>query len=169
MLITISGFIVIQNSNRPVSITITKTAAINYEACAYTQAYHSAPELTNKINAMVTKVNPKAKAHASLYGEDCVYADGRADFSAKETDFYVSLPVGTLANKTFFGDWAAQIMPLIMQISHDEIQSDYGFVEFRFEKSKTEQTILRIPIQKYIDNAQKKSGIDLYEMFSTAP
>lgn len=60
----------------------------------------------------------------------------------------------------------AQVMPLITQIPRDEIQGNYGFVEFWFEKANTGHVVVRVPIKKYMDESQKKDGIELYKMFS---
>ncbi|MDD2921724.1 MAG: hypothetical protein PHQ36_05495 [Anaerolineales bacterium] len=171
-----AGFIALQNGLAPTPSAATQTAAAanaaptaSNEGCGYMWAYHDAPELTDKVSAMILNLDAQANAHASLYGEDCIYADGHADFHVMETDFYVRLPVDDLTNEKFFGDWMAQVMPLIAQIPRKEIQGNYGFVEFWFEKNETEHAGVRVPIQIYMDQAQGKSGIELYKMFSVTP
>jgi hypothetical protein len=140
-----------------------------YPGCAYIWATHDAPELTEKFSSQVTAIAPNAKAHASLYGEDCVYADGHADFSVMETDFHVRLPVIDLANEESHGNWMAQVMQVVVNIPRGEVRGNYGFVEFWFEKGESEHIIARVPIQKYINEAQGKSGVELFKMFSNAP
>ncbi len=173
-----AGFIALQSGHTPApSASATQTAlepnaptvAATYEGCAYTWAYRDAPQLADKVNAMIRSLDAKASARASLYGEDCVYADGHSTFSVMETDFYARLPVDDLTNEKFFGDWMAQVMSLIAQIPREEIQGDYGFVEFSFEKGEWEHAVARVPIQKWKDEAQGKSGVELYKMFSAAP
>ncbi len=184
ILTTAAGFISVQSRiapKIPAAVTETKSsaniltvetnteaAAPAYEGCSYMWAYHEAPELTEKFNALIGALDPNAKTRVSFYGEDCIYADGHADFSVMETDFYVRLPVEDLTNHERFGNWMAQVMPVVIQIPREEIKGNYGFVEFWFEKSETENAIVRIPIQQYINEAQGKSGIDLYKMFSSA-
>jgi hypothetical protein len=152
----------------PNTVIVAKTPSATpaYEGCAYTWAYHDAPELTDKVNAMVQGLNPKASARASLYGEDCIYADGHMTFGAMETDFYARLPVEDLTNEAELGDWMAQVLPFFAQIPREEIQGNYGFVEFWFEKNETERIVLRVPMQKYKDEAQGKSGAELYKMLA---
>jgi hypothetical protein len=44
-----------------------------------------------------------------------------------------------------------------------------GFVEFWFIKSEGEHIIVRVPIQKYRDEAAGKSGEELFRLFYTNP
>jgi hypothetical protein len=83
-----------------------------------------------------------------------------------ETDFHVNLPVDDLANEEALGNAMAQVLPIIVNIPREEIQGKYGFVEFWFEKNETEHVVVRVPIQKYIDEAQGKTGTELFRMFS---
>ena len=59
--------------------------------------------------------------------------------------------------------------PSLSEIPREEIQGNYGFVEFWFEKNEAEHVIVRVPIQKYMDEAQGKTGAELFRMFSVAP
>lgn len=160
----------VPNTDANIAITATEsTTPPTEEKCAYTWAYADAPELTEKFSTLIVSLASEADAHASLYGEDCVYADGRRDFRAMETDFYVRLPVTDLADEEAFGNWMAQVMQIVINIPREEVQGNYGFVEFWFNKSETEYVIIRAPIQQYKDEAQGKSGVELYKMFSDAP
>ena len=180
-----AGFIALQNITAPAvddaprAPSITNTSAIiftdtptltpAYEGCGFMWAYHNAPELTEKINTAVRNLNSDAGARAEFFGEDCVFADGSATFSAMETDFYIQLPVDNLTNEEAFGNWMAQVLPLIVQTPEEEIQGNYGFVEFSFIKSETERIIFRVPIGTYIAEAKGKSGAELFQFFHTPP
>jgi hypothetical protein len=139
------------------------------ETCGYVWAYHDAPELTVKLDAAVKAINSTANARAQFFGEDCVYADGHSTFGAMETDFYIHLPADDLTNEESFGNWMAQAMPIVTEIPREEIQGNYGFVEFWFEKNEAEHVIVRVPIPKYMNEAQVKTGAELFRMFSVAP
>lgn len=141
----------------------------SYEGCAYVWAYHDAPDITAKVDAAIRALNSDASGHASLFGEDCVYADGHSTFGAMETDFYVYLPVKDLKNNEAFGNWMAQVLPLIVQIPREEIQGNYGFVEFWFKKSETEHVIARVPVQDYLDKAQGITGAELFRRYLPTP
>ncbi|MBM3181436.1 MAG: hypothetical protein FJZ86_13930 [Chloroflexi bacterium] len=179
-----AGFVALQNVNAPThddappNAVLTITAEIStatetltpaYEGCAYVWAYHDAPELTEKLDAAVRAMNEQAGARASLFGEDCIYADGQSTFGAMETDFYVRLPVDDMAAEETFGNWMAQVLPIITQIPREQIQGNYGFVEFWFEKNEAENIILRVPVQRYLDEGQDKTGADLFRMFYSQP
>jgi hypothetical protein len=167
-----AGAIALQNGFAPDSIAqppnITDTPAPFEGPCSYVWAYHDAPELTKKLDTTVRAINPAASARAELYGEDCVYADGRLTFGAMETDFRVRLPADDLTNEEALGNWMAQVMPIIVQIPREEIQGNFGFVEFWFEKNDAEHLIVRVPIQKYMDEAQGKTGERLFRLFYIA-
>ncbi len=86
-----------------------------------------------------------------------------------ETDFYIHLPVENLTDEETLGNWMAQTLPIVAEIPRGEIQGNYGFVEFWFEKSEAEHVIVRVPIQKYMNEAQEKTGAELFQIFSKAP
>jgi hypothetical protein len=185
LLTATAGFFALQNGLTPgsvdssitptntnisiIAITDTPTATSADEGCAYMWANHDAPELTGKLDAAIHSLNPKASANVSLYGEDCVYSDGKSTFGAMETDFYIHLVVDDLTNEKAFGNWMAQALPLITQIPREEIKGSYGFVEFWFEKTDKEKVVVRVPIQKYMDDAQAKNGAELFHMFNVIP
>ena len=182
VLSAVAGFLALQNVSAPrpgevIQIPEMETIATEPPAneasvpdqCAFVWAYHDAPELIEKLDTAVKALNPAASGRVQLFGEDCVYADGHSTFGAMETDFYVRSPVENLTNEESFGNWMAQVMPIVTQIPREEIKGNYGFVEFSFEKSKAEYVIVRMPIQKYMDEAQGKTGAELFRMFSIAP
>jgi hypothetical protein len=150
-------------------INITDTPAYTNGQCAYTWAYHNAPELTEKLSAAFLAIDPVINVRAEYYGEDCVYADGHSTFGAMETDFYVRIPVDDLTNEEAFGNWMSQAMKIVIEIPREQIQGNYGFVEFWFEKSEGEHLIVRVPIQQYKDSAQTKTGVELFRMFYVKP
>jgi hypothetical protein len=172
-----TGFVALQNGFAPASDSVTQTPIITDtatsapvdEPCAYIWAHHDAPELTKKIDTAVRALNPVASANADLFGEDCVYADGRSTFGAMETDFYIHLPADDLTDEEAFGNWMAQVLQMIVQTPREQIQGNYGLVEFWFEKNDVEQLVVRVPIQEYIDGAQGKTGAELFRLFYIVP
>lgn len=131
-------------------------------------ATHDDPELTAILEERVKAIDVNASAHASSYGEDCIYVDGTSTFLVMESDFYVRQPVADLENEEELGNFAALVMNVVLQIPRDEIPGpNYGFVEFRFEKTDKEQKVFRIPIQTYLTEAQGQTGSELIQTFST--
>jgi hypothetical protein len=152
----------------PAATEIPTTAEANGQ-CAYMWATHNADALSVMIDEEVRAINPAVSGNASYYGEDCVYADGHSTFSVMETDFYVHIPVDDLTNEEVFGDWISQVMKIVIAFSREQIQGNYGFVEFWFEKSESEHVIVRVPIQEYMDGTHGITGAALFRMFYVAP
>lgn len=150
--------------------TIVSTEPPAFQGCAYTWAYRGAPELTGTIDAKIKKLNPNADAVATQFGEDCLKADGSVTFGVMQTDFKVRLPVEDLTKEDEFGNWIAQVMQAVIEIPREDIPGpNYGFVEFRFEKNEAEHITFRIQIQEYLNDAQGKSGADLFRIFYVPP
>lgn len=140
------------------------------QGCAYSWAYRDAPQLTQTLDAQVKELNPNASASATQFGEDCHKADGSVSFGTMETDFKVRLPVDDLTKEDEFGNWIAQVMQAVTAIPREEIPGpNYGFVEFWFEKTEAEHIVFRVPIQEYLNNAQGRSGAELFQMFNKKP
>ena len=138
--------------------------------CAYVWAYKDAPELTAQFNTEVKNLNSEAEGSVQFFGEDCLRSDGSVTFGAMETDFYVRLPVDDISQTEEFGNFAAQVMEAVTQIPREAMEGpNYGFVEFMFEKNETERLVLRIPIQKYMDEARGKVGVELFNTFYSPP
>lgn len=158
----------------PVSMTVPAatdipTAAEAVGQCGYMWATHNADELSAMIDEEIRAIDPAASGNVSYYGEDCVYADGHSTFSAMETDFYVRIPVDDLTNEEAFGDWISQVMKIVIAFPREQIQGNYGFVEFWFEKSEGEHVIVRVPIQKYMEGTHGITGAALFRMFYNVP
>jgi hypothetical protein len=149
--------------------TDTITLTLTIQTCGYMWAYHDAPELTDRINTFVRDLNGDASARAELFGEDCIHADGSSTFGVMETDFYVQVPVDNLTDEEAFGNWIAKVLSFVVDFPKDQIQGNYGFVEFSFTKSDTERITLRLPIQQYINVANGKTGAELFRFFNMPP
>ena len=156
-------------SNTFPSPTEIPTIAETVGQCGYMWAAHNAEKLSAKIDEEIRAIDPAASGTASYYGEDCVYADGHSTFSAMETDFYVHKPMDDLTNEEAFGDWISQVMKTVIAFPREQIQGNYGFVEFWFEKSEGEQVIVRVPIQEYMDGTHGITGAALFRIFYVAP
>ena len=182
----IAGYFAMQNSGVPNStqgeittpvVVVTDTAVVTaipsitdtpaYEGCAYTWAYHDAPELTKKFNDAIQVIHPEAHANANFFGEDCVYADGHSTFGAMETDFYVRIPVEDFSAEEDFGNLIKQVLEIVIALPDNEIQGSKGFVEFSFIRGEVEQITLRVAISDYLNNASTAAGTELFQRFYT--
>jgi hypothetical protein len=176
-----AGFIALQSANAPAPADEILDAPTAFESefppseidtpseesCYYVWAYRDADELTKKLGVMVKSINQNADINATLFGEDCIYADGRSTFSVMQTDFYFRLPVDNSTNDTVLGNWMAMVLDEIIRLPREELTGNYGFVEFWFEK--TDSIFVRVPIQRYLDEGREKRGAELFRMFYTPP
>lgn len=164
-----AAFVALQTVSAPTqetdSASPTETVNVAYEGCAFTWAYYDEPALTKKLEDAVKKINANASASATLFGEDCIQADGSKTFGVMETDFTVRFAVDDLTKHDKFGDWIKDVMEFVIAIPSEEIQGRYGFVEFWFEKNENEKINFRVPIQKYVKEAKDKSGAELFAYF----
>lgn len=149
--------------------TAPPTDTPTYEYCAFMWATHEDPELTIRLDETVKTIDPQASADASLFGEDCVYADGHVTFSTMETDFHVRIPVNDLTTTSIIGDRMKQVMEVIIALPDEEVQGNPGFVEFTFFKSDTERIIMRVAIPDYQNLEPGTAGADLFNRFYTPP
>ncbi|HEY6074741.1 MAG TPA: M20/M25/M40 family metallo-hydrolase [Anaerolineales bacterium] len=77
----------------PLSFEAPGGASNEPNQCAFTWATQDLPELSDQVQTAIQEVQAGAEARAEAYGENCTFADGRADFSAMETDFTISFQV----------------------------------------------------------------------------
>jgi hypothetical protein len=171
-----AGFFALQNDTESTSdiptatytifATETVTPTPAYEGCGFMWAYHDDPELTEKVDAAIRALDPTASATATLFGEDCVFADGHSTFSVMSTDFRVRSSFDDFNNEEAFGNWMKQAMDVILQIPQKDIQGAMpGRVEFLSVKGETVTFIVRVPIQRYRDEAEGKNGAELFQLF----
>jgi len=146
------------------------TLTPTFEGCAYVWAYRDVPALTVSLQEAVKELDPGAQARAEAFGENCVHADGHSEFGAMETDFYVRVPVNSLADEEGMGNWIVRVLAVITQFPPEQVPGGHsGFVEFRFVRSETDYTLIRVPIDRYERAAGGKTGAELFNMFSPTP
>lgn len=122
------------------------TAAAPSQPCAYTWAYEDLPDVTAELQAAIQKILPEAEARATAFGENCAAQNGSVTFSAMETDFYVSISVGDLADNEMLGTLIEQALSVTDGFASPRVPGpQVGFVEFTF-RNGTEQRVVRVPI-----------------------
>jgi len=104
----------------PLANQVTPITPAN-EGCGYQWASKDLPDLSNKFLQTIQQLQPSAQASAYAFGENCVYADGRADFSAMETDFNVTVQVSSLTDTNKCGEWIVKVMQVIVDIPNEEL------------------------------------------------
>ncbi len=150
------------------SIAPVETASAT-EPCAYMWAAKSLPQVSDVVNQSIQKLQAEATGQARAYGENCVYADGHADFSAMETDFYISFHVKDLKNEGDLGDQITRIMQVVNALPPDSLAGPQpGFVEITF-KAGDDQRVLRVDIRKFRSLPPGLSGTELMKALFPSP
>ena len=153
----------------PSLLITTPTPASADGLCAYIPAHQNLPDVSAKVDQAIKDLQPEASGRAQAYGENCFYTDGHADFSAMETDFYVSFNVSNLKDNNELGTWIIKAMKALASFSPGTVPGPQpGFVEFTF-KSKDDQKILRVSISKYKQLPSGFSGTDVIKALLPNP
>src|SRR5688572_29573153 len=109
------------DGNLPNTVDLIPTVASSGGQCAYQWAYEDLPELSSDFQLSIQQLQADAQASAFVFGENCVRADGSADFIAMETDFNATLQVIDLSNEDDLGEWIVKVMQVIQNIPSDQI------------------------------------------------
>ena len=139
------------------------TAAPDYPGCAYQWAYEDLPKLSSDFQQSIQGLQAEAQASAFAFGENCVYADGSATFTAMETDFIITLQVADLANDGELGEWIVKVMQVIENIPQDQIVGPRpGRVSVAFQAS-SEQKFVNFYIDQYRALQSGLSNAEIYQ------
>lgn len=138
--------------------------------CYYVWATRPLPDLSQEIDTALQKMDPAVTGSAYAFGEDCVYADGHADFGAMETDYRVTVQVDTLKDLDLLGNWIRRVVPVIEGMPPADVPGPQpGRVEFIFEKNKNEQLIVQVPIREFQGLPADLTGAELLRHFRPSP
>jgi hypothetical protein len=126
-------------------------------------------DLTLDLQKAIKNIQPEAQAYAFAFGEDCVYEDGHKIFSAKETDFNVTLQVTDLTNESDLGDWIVKTMQVISDLPAEKIAGPQpGRVTIIFT-SGTDQKFVNFYIDQYEALPADMAGWEIYQSLQTQP
>jgi hypothetical protein len=145
-------------------------AVPDYAGCYYVWAEQDIPGLSEELDRSLQAVSPDLSGSAYAFGEDCVYADGRREFGAMETDFRVQVKVKDLKDEKTLGNWMVKTMQVIEGLPRDELQGGRpGTVQFNFIKSDTENLYLSVSLEEYRTAARGLEGAELFRHFHKNP
>ena len=135
--------------------------------CAYQWAQKALPELSGEFQQAIQQLQPEALANAFAFGEDCIYADGHAVFTAMETDFNITLQVVDLANESSLGEWIVKVMQVVESIPPEKIEGPRpGRVSLEF-RSGSENKFVNFYIDKYQALPSDLSTTEIYQTLQT--
>jgi hypothetical protein len=152
----------------PLANQVTPGTSAN-QNCGYQWASKDLPELSSKFMQAIQQIQPDAQANAYAFGEDCVYTDGHADFSAMETDFNITLQVSSITDANECGEWVVKIMQVIADIPKEELVGPRpGKVSLRLQ-TKTEQKNLNFYIERYQSLQTGLSNTEICQRLQQGP
>jgi len=141
----------------------TRTVPSNPQECAYQWAYKDVPELSSSFQQSIQALQPEAQANAFAFGENCIHADGSADFIAMETDFDITLQVIDLSNEAELGAWIVKVMQIIRKIPKEKIVGPRpGRVSINFQSS-ADQLYVNFYIDQYQSLPSGLSDAEIYQ------
>jgi len=147
--------------------TLTPTPESSSENCAYQWAQKSLPKLSDELQQAIQELQHEAQASAFAFGEDCIYADGHAVFSAMETDFNVTLRISDLSNESDLGEWIVKVVQVVENIPSEKIEGPRpGRVSLEFQ-SASEQKFLNFYIDQYQSLPAGLSNAEIYQALQT--
>jgi len=138
-------------------------------SCGYQWAYQDLPQLSSDFQQSIQGLQPQAQANAYTFGENCLHEDGSiGGFSAKETDFNVTLQVNDLSNESDLGDWIVKVMQVIENIPPDQIVGPGpGLVHIIFQ-ANGEQKAVNFYTNQYQALPAGLTKPEIYQALQTA-
>src|SRR6266498_342447 len=142
---------------------VTTVPPPNSQDCGYQWAQQALPELSSSFQQSVQGLQPEAQANAFAFGENCMHADGTANFLPMETDFNVTVQVTDLANESDLGEWIVKVMQVIQNIPSDQIAGPQpGRVTLSFQ-SNNGQKYINFYINQYRALQPGLSNAEIYK------
>jgi len=123
------------------------------------------------IDDAIKTLDPNAEGWAEAVGQGCIADDGKSYFHAFGIWFYIDKPTPDLKDYEALGSWIVDVMNLLDTIPRNEytINAESTIVNFRFYVGTSELLDVRVPIKKYLTEANGKSGEELFRIFYIAP
>ena len=138
--------------------------------CYYVWATRELPELAEKLQAELAVEDPRIRAGAYAFGEDCRREDGTVTFLPMETDFRVQIPVQSLADEGVLGDWISRVMLIVDAIPADELSGPRpGRAEFEFQVDGSDSLRINVELSRYRAEARGLAGAELFRFFLPKP
>ena len=145
------------------------TSSSGYGNCGYQWAQQGLPELSEEIQQAVQGLQSSAQANAFAFGENCIHADGHANFIAMETDFNITLQATNITDANECGEWVVKIMQVILDIPKDEIMGPRpGRVSMSFQAG-SEQKNFNFYIDRYQALSTGLSNTEICTALQTQP
>jgi len=111
---------------------------INEAPCAFMDGRQSLPDISGQLLEKLKRAGlPAESARVEAYGENCITEDGTfVRFSARETDYYVTLAVPDLQDEANLGDLLMVTFGIIAEFPVSQTPGpNPGYVGINFQSS----------------------------------
>jgi hypothetical protein len=138
--------------------------------CYFNWATQQLPELSAQVQDAMQEVQPGAQARAEAYGENCIYADGHADFSAMETDYVFILRAKNIDDPEELGGLIRKSMDLLAARfpTGQTPGPQPGQVTFRFQSAGGEKN-LPVQVLSFQNMPRELTGRELFNILFPPP
>ena len=158
---------------QPITQTATVITPTPTEAmCAFMEGRQNLKDISSQLLEKLKNASlPVKTARAEAYGENCVAADGSVvRFSARETDYYITLTVADLQDEAALGALLEQSLAIINQFPVDQTPGpNPGYVGIGFETTADVQNLWFTRQQASDLLAQGMKGAELYRALKGQP
>jgi hypothetical protein len=140
--------------------------------CGFVEGRQPLPEISSQLLFKLENAAlPVKNARAEAYGENCIGADGSlVRFSARETDFYVTLTTSDLQDETGLGSLLEQTLAIIDQFPRDQTPGpNPGYIGISFEAGTEIQNLWFTRTRASDLTNQGTKGADLYRALKSVP
>jgi hypothetical protein len=122
------------------------------------------------VDDAVKMLDPNADGWAEGIMQDCYEDNVFTHVIVFGMWFYIDRPTHDLKDYDAFGLWITDVMNLLDTIPRDKptLNAKPTVVNFRFY-SGSEFLDVRVPIKRYLTEANKKTGEELFRTFHTGP
>ncbi len=115
--------------------TYTPTATVEFAGCGWQWARQDLPEVTAMAQVALIRAAglSEASVYAEAYGENCLNPDMTVRyFAAMTTDFYVSMPVDSLADLEVLTQRVVISYTTLSALPQDSFPARLGYLDFAF-------------------------------------
>ena len=138
--------------------------------CEQAWTFQELNEISTQLDKAITAKAPRGSGYARVYGNGCTFADGRINFEAVETNFWIHIPVQNFDDENELGLWIVNIMQIIRAYPPGVIPgSRNGLVQIDFVAPTTEVKMAGVSIDRYINLPRGLSNAKIFETFHSYP
>lgn len=116
------------------AVSPTPTPAVHDSNCVFNWARQDLPDVTNIVQTALNDAGIAfVTARAEAYGENCIRQDQTISyFAAMTTDFYLTIPLNSLADEERLGQVVAATYAMLTAIPEESLPARLGYLDITF-------------------------------------